>query len=142
MMFWLGAVPAVVLVWVRTGLQESPVYRAEVAARGAGTGQAGAKPGSALLGLFRRGELRVTLASALLSVGVIGAGLVVWLPTLSGAGAPPDGRGPQRVRGLCHRRRRRVLGGFGSGGESLRLGRRDDLYTAAGGGSAVAGRKA
>jgi len=81
MMFWLGAVPAVVLVWVRTGLQESPVYRAEVAARGAGTGQAGAKPGSALLGLFRRGELRVTLASALLSVGVIGAGLVVWLPT-------------------------------------------------------------
>ena len=33
-MFWLGAVPAVVLLWVRTGVQESPVYRAEVAARG------------------------------------------------------------------------------------------------------------
>ena len=53
MMFWLGAVPAVVLLWVRTGLQESPVYRAELAARAAGTGQAGAKsdnarPGSAL----------------------------------------------------------------------------------------------
>ena len=74
--------PAVVLVWVRTGLQESPVYRAEVAARGAAaTGQAGAKPGSALLGLFRRGELRVTLASAVLSIGVIGAGLAFWLPT-------------------------------------------------------------
>lgn len=116
-MFWLGAVPAVVLVWVRTGLQESPVYRAEVAARGAGTGQAGAKPGSALLGLFRRGELRVTLASALLSVGVIGAGLVVWLPTLSGAGAPPDGRGPQRVRGLCQRRLR-----AGRAGQAPRLG--------------------
>jgi MFS family permease len=85
-MFWLGAVPAVVLLWVRTRVQESPVYRAEVAARGAGTGRAGAKPagatpGGALLGLFRRDQLRVTLASALLSVGVIGAGLVVWLPT-------------------------------------------------------------
>ena len=80
MMFWLGAVPAIVLLWVRTGLQESPVYRAEVAARGAGT-QIGAKPGSAFLGLFRGDQLRVTLASALLSVGVIGAGLVVWLPT-------------------------------------------------------------
>jgi MFS family permease len=81
MMFWLGAVPAVVLLWVRTGLQESPVYRAEIAARGVRTGQVGAKPGSALVGLFRRDQLRVTLASALLSVGVIGAGLVVWLPT-------------------------------------------------------------
>ena len=90
-MFWLGAVPAVVLLWVRTRVQESPVYRAEVAARRAGTGRAGAKPasaklgsaspGGALLGLFRRDQLRVTLASALLSVGVIGAGLVVWLPT-------------------------------------------------------------
>ena len=37
--------------------------------------------GAALLGLFRRDQLRVTLASALLSVGVIGAGLVIWLPT-------------------------------------------------------------
>jgi MFS family permease len=84
-MFWLGAVPAVVLLWVRTRVQESPVYRAEVAARGAGAGRAGAKTsaktGGALLGLFRRDQLRVTLASALLSVGVIGAGLVVWLPT-------------------------------------------------------------
>ena len=42
---------------------------------------AGAKRSSALIGLFRRDQLRVTLASALLSVGVIGAGLGVWLPT-------------------------------------------------------------
>ena len=80
-MFWLGAAPAVVLLWVRTRVQESPVYRAEVAARAGGTGPAGARPGSALIGLFRRDQLRVTLASALLSVGVIGAGLVIWLPT-------------------------------------------------------------
>ena len=85
-MFWLGALPAVALLWVRTRVQKSPVYRAEVAARAAGKAQAGArpgraKPGSALLGLFRRDQLRVTLASALLSVGVIGAGLAVWLPT-------------------------------------------------------------
>ena len=80
-MFWLGAVPAVVLLWVRTRVQESPVYRADAAARAAGTGQAGARPGSALVGLFRRDQLRITLASTLLSVGVIGAGLAVWLPT-------------------------------------------------------------
>jgi sugar phosphate permease len=66
---------------VRTRVQESPVYRAEEAARGAGTGQAGGRPGGALLGLFRRDQLRITLGSALLSVGVIGAGLVIWLPT-------------------------------------------------------------
>src|SRR6476660_3115435 len=86
MMFWLAAVPAVVLLWLRTKVQESPVFRAELAARAFGAGQAGAKqkgakPGGALLGLFRRDQLRVTLASALLSVGVIGAGLVIWLPT-------------------------------------------------------------
>src|SRR5712671_843747 len=80
-MFWLGAVPAVALFWARTRLQESPVYRAEVAARAAGTGQARARPGFALLGLFRPDQLRVTLASALLSIGVIGAGVAFWLPT-------------------------------------------------------------
>ena len=80
-MFWLGAVPAVALFWARTRLQESPVYRAEVAARAAGTRPARARPGLALLGLFRRDQLRVTLASALLSIGVIGAGVAFWLPT-------------------------------------------------------------
>jgi MFS family permease len=79
-MFWLGAVPAVALFWARTRLQESPVYRAEAAALAAGTGQ-GARPGLALLGLFRPDQLRVTLASALLSIGVIGAGVAFWLPT-------------------------------------------------------------
>jgi MFS family permease len=85
MMFWAGAVPAVVLLWVRSRVQESPVYLAEAAARAAST-KTGvkpdrAKPGSALLGLFRRDQLRITLASALLSVGVIGGGLAIWLPT-------------------------------------------------------------
>jgi MFS family permease len=68
-MFWLGALPAVALLWVRTGIEESPLYRAEAAARARGAGQAGAKPGAktgaALLGLFRRDQLRITLASAL-----------------------------------------------------------------------------
>jgi len=80
-MFWAGAVPAIVLLWVRTRVQESPVYRTEAAARGAGPGKTRAKPGASLVALFRRNQLRVTLASALLSIGVIGAGLVVWLPT-------------------------------------------------------------
>jgi MFS family permease len=81
MMFWLGALPAIVLLWARTRVQESPVYHTELAARAADRGQAGARFGSALLGLFRPDQLRVTLASALLSIGVIGAGLAVWLPT-------------------------------------------------------------
>jgi MFS family permease len=81
LMFWLGAVPALVLLWVRTRVQESPVYRAEVAARRTDTEPAGVRPGSALVGLFRRDQLRITLASALLSIGVMGAGLGFWLPT-------------------------------------------------------------
>lgn len=80
-MFWLGALPAVVLFWARTRLQDSPVYRAEVAARAAATSVTTARPHLALLGLFRRDQIRVTLASALLSIGVIGAGVAFWLPT-------------------------------------------------------------
>jgi MFS family permease len=81
-MFWLGAAPALVLLWVRTRVQESPVFRAEAAARAADTTKAGTQAsGNALLGLFRREQLRVTLASTLLSVGVVGAGLGIWLPT-------------------------------------------------------------
>src|SRR5262245_60965180 len=80
-MFWLGAVPAAALFWTRTRLQESPIYCADAAARAASAGQARARQGFALLGLFRRDQLRVTLASALLSIGVIGAGVAFWLPT-------------------------------------------------------------
>jgi MFS family permease len=81
LMFWLGAVPAIVLLWARTRVQESPVYRAGIAGHGTGTGQAGIGSGGALLGLFQRDQLRITLASALLSIGVMGAGLGFWLPT-------------------------------------------------------------
>ena len=81
-MFWVGAAPAILLLWVRTGVQESPVFRAEQAARAR---PAEDKPppmfGSALVGLFRRDRLRITLASVLLSIGVLGAALTVWLPT-------------------------------------------------------------
>ena len=82
MMFWLGAVPAVVLLWVRTRRAGVP----RVPRRGSGprgrhrTGRRQSLAARSL-GLFRRDQLRVTLASALLSVGVIGAGLAVWLPT-------------------------------------------------------------
>src|SRR4029453_13046712 len=66
MMFWLGAVPAIVLLWARSRVQESPIYRAAIAGHGTGTGQAGIGSGSALLGLFQRDQLRITLAAALL----------------------------------------------------------------------------
>ena len=61
-MFWVGAVPAILLLWARTRVQESPVFRAEQAARAARGGQAAAMLGSALLGLFRGEQLRITLA--------------------------------------------------------------------------------
>ena len=81
-MFWLGALPAVVLLWVRTGIEESPaVPRRGGGPRAPAQDRPAPSPAAALLGLFRRDQLRVTLASALLSVGVIGAGLVIWLPT-------------------------------------------------------------
>jgi MFS family permease len=80
-MFWVGAAPAVVLLWARTRVQESPVFRAEQAARAARGGKTAAKFGSALVGLFRGAQLRITLASVLLSIGVLGAALTVWLPT-------------------------------------------------------------
>src|SRR5262245_2663462 len=80
-MFWLGAVPAAALFWTRTRLQESPIYCADAAARAASAGQSKTRQSFALLGLFRRDQLRVTLASALLSIGVIGAGVAFWLPT-------------------------------------------------------------
>src|SRR5262249_61420358 len=51
MMFWLGAAPAVVLLWMRTRGQEPPVYLSEVAGRGAGTGEGGAQRGPAVRGL-------------------------------------------------------------------------------------------
>ena len=89
MMFWLGAVPAVVLLWVRTFVQESPVYRAEVAARGAG--RAGRRqPGSALLGLPDPVLGRRCLAAR--------RGLASGCPPAD-AGAPPADRSRQRVGG-------------------------------------------
>jgi MFS family permease len=78
-MFFLGAAPAVVLFWLRRGLQDSPAYRAEAAARAAGT--LPAKAGNSLLGLFGRDQIGTTLAASVLSIGVIGAGLFIWLPT-------------------------------------------------------------
>jgi MFS family permease len=80
LMFWVGAGPAVLLLWVRSHLQESPAYLAEeTAAAKAARARRGA--GFSLAGLLAPGQRRVTFASALLSVGVIGAGLAVWLPT-------------------------------------------------------------
>ena len=52
-----------------------------MAARAAATSVTTARPHLALLGLFRRDQIRVTLASALLSIGVIGAGVAFLLPT-------------------------------------------------------------
>ena len=81
-MFWLGALPAVALLWVRTGIEESPLYRAEVAARARHwPGRRQTRRGAARA-VPPRPSFRVTLASALLSVGSHRRrDFSIWLPT-------------------------------------------------------------
>ncbi|WP_217141037.1 MFS transporter [Streptomyces sp. AC627_RSS907] len=79
-MFWTGALPALLVVWVRRNVHDAPEA---VAARenGAGRGSFTAifKPGAA----GTPGLLRVTLFASLLSTGVQGGyyTLATWIPT-------------------------------------------------------------
>ncbi|MDG9694522.1 MFS transporter [Streptomyces sp. DH17] len=79
-MFWTGALPALLVVWVRRSVQDAP-RAAEVREKGGGKGSFAA--------IFRRGSagapglLRVTLFASLLSTGVQGGyyTLATWVPT-------------------------------------------------------------
>lgn len=79
-MFWTGALPALLVVWVRRSVQDAP-RAAEVRQKGAGKGSFAAifKPGTA----DSPGLLRVTLFASLLSTGVQGGyyTLATWVPT-------------------------------------------------------------
>ncbi|KPC72902.1 MFS transporter [Streptomyces sp. NRRL WC-3753] len=79
-MFWTGALPALLVVWVRRSVHDAP-RAAEAREKGAGKGSFRAifKPGTA----DSPGLLRVTLFASLLSTGVQGGyyTLATWVPT-------------------------------------------------------------
>ncbi|MGW2295172.1 MFS transporter [Streptomyces violaceorubidus] len=78
--FWTGALPALLVVWVRRSVHDAP-RAAEVREKGAGRGSFAAifRPGTA----DSPGQLRVTLFASLLSTGVQGGyyTLATWVPT-------------------------------------------------------------
>ncbi|CAM5358962.1 MFS transporter OS=Streptomyces rochei OX=1928 GN=G3I25_18655 PE=4 SV=1 [Streptomyces rochei] len=79
-MFWTGALPALLVVWVRRSVHDAP-KATEVRRLGAGKGSFAAifRPGTA----SAPGLLRVTLFASLLSTGVQGGyyTLATWVPT-------------------------------------------------------------
>ncbi|MGX1565350.1 MFS transporter [Streptomyces sp. NPDC055506] len=73
-MFWTGALPALLVVWLRRSVQDAP--------EAAAAREQSAEKGS-FKAIFKPGLLRVTLFSVLLSTGVQGGyyTLATWVPT-------------------------------------------------------------
>lgn len=76
-LFWLGALPALVILYIRRNIQEPTVYR-ETRAQLERSGQS-----SHFLLIFKPGILRVTVLASLLAMGMQGAyyAVTTWLPT-------------------------------------------------------------
>ncbi|MBS0454239.1 MAG: MFS transporter [Proteobacteria bacterium] len=76
-LFWLGALPALVILYIRRNINEPTVYR-ETRAQLARSGQS-----SNFLLIFKPGVLRVTVLASLLAMGMQGAyyAVTTWLPT-------------------------------------------------------------
>ncbi len=79
-LLWLGLLPALLTLWVRLRLQESPVYLAARAAHGSARQS---RPRDSLAAIFGPALLRVTVAGFLLSSGALCGKYVIaiWLPT-------------------------------------------------------------
>lgn len=76
-LFWLGALPALVILWIRRNISDPPVFR-ETQARLAQTGQS-----NNFLLIFKPAMLRTTVLASLLATGMQGAyyAVTTWLPT-------------------------------------------------------------
>ncbi|MFT3814439.1 MAG: MFS transporter [Acidovorax sp.] len=76
-LFWLGVLPALLILYIRRNISEPQVFR-ETQARLAATGQS-----SSFLLIFSPGILRVTVLASLLATGMQGAyyAVTTWLPT-------------------------------------------------------------
>jgi predicted MFS family arabinose efflux permease len=79
-MFWLGVLPVLPLLWLRTRVPESPAFEAARRAQATGAGPA-ARPRLSFLRLFQPDLLVITLAATLLSIGARGGGTDFWIPS-------------------------------------------------------------
>lgn len=83
MLFWIGLLPAVLVVYVRRFVSESDTFT-QAQASAASSLKAGLRPVRANpLQIFRRPLLRTTIVSSLFAVGLQGGyyAVVTWLPT-------------------------------------------------------------
>ncbi|HLH24343.1 MAG TPA: MFS transporter [Chloroflexota bacterium] len=79
-LFWLGVLPALLVLWARTRVVDPPAYRAAQAHASAGTGPA---PGHGSLGaIFVPPLLVATVGGSLLASGILSGKYIVniWLP--------------------------------------------------------------
>lgn len=76
-LFWLGVLPALLILYIRRNISEPEVFR-ETKAKLAASGQS-----SNFLLIFKPGILRVTVLASLLATGMQGAyySVTTWLPT-------------------------------------------------------------
>ncbi len=76
-LFWVGIVPASLIVYIRRHVEESPAYRATQRHAAAGG------PRQHFLDIFRPPLLRTTVLASLLCSGMLGAyySVTTWLPT-------------------------------------------------------------
>jgi len=76
--FWLGILPGLLVLYIRRNVPEPPLF---VQMRSAASGRAGRS--SAFLDIFRPPLLRTTILATLLSTGMLGAyySITTWLPT-------------------------------------------------------------
>jgi SHS family lactate transporter-like MFS transporter len=63
-MFWIGAIPALLVLWIRSNVEESPVW---LATRRQGPGGAGAMPRVSLTRIFHRDLIGTTIHCSLLA---------------------------------------------------------------------------
>jgi fucose permease len=68
-LFWIGILPALLIVYIRSKVQEPEIYRTRT-------------QGANLLGIFSRGYLRTTLLASILALGAQGGyhAVTTWLP--------------------------------------------------------------
>jgi MFS family permease len=81
-LFWLGILPAVLVIYIRRNVPEPAIFTQMRTQRAARAGNMPARRG-AFLDIFRPPLLRTTILATLLSAGMLGAyySITTWLPT-------------------------------------------------------------
>jgi MFS family permease len=121
-LFWLGVLPALLVLWTRARVVDPPAYLAAHARRGAAAPSAPAR--RTMLAIFIPPLIAATVGGALLASGIIGGKYIVniWLPDYLQQGRALDGGAAAAqiaavlIGGVCGS----VIGGYAQDG----LGRR------------------